>query len=220
MGGVPPYTGNVPVYMKIHFRELTKLSPTVISTVLKLVEETGELSREIQLFNASEKQENLPALLGELMDVAQTTATLTFVLAHEEKVDIYKAMAAHLQKLSDKGYIKDRHDGVGGVAMKNDGHLVLFLPKLDIKPDMTQTFLKLTEEAGELVQIIGKKSGLSGETRNLLDDEQKEAEVSLALLDVAQCCVTMLYIMAEEYNVNVDGLMKAHEMKLRKRGYL
>ena len=206
--------------MKIHFRELTKLNPTVTSTVLKLVEETGELSREIQRFEDDRhNKELLPDLLGELMDVAQTTATLAFVLERQHKANIYRALALHLQKLKDKGYVKNRLMGIGGVSLK-EGQFVLYLPRLDIEPDLTKTFLKLTEEAGELVQVVGKKSGLSGETRNLLEEDEKETELSLALLDVAQCCVTMLYIMAEKYRVNVEYLMQKHENKLREHGYL
>lgn len=206
--------------MRIHFRELTKLSPTMTSTVLKLVEETGELSREIQRFDAdNHNKELLPDLLGELMDVAQTTATLAFVLERQKKANIYKALALHLQKLKEKGYIKHQQTGIGGVSLK-EGQFILYLPRLDIEPDLTKTFLKLTEEAGELVQVVGKKSGLSGETKNLLGEEEKETELSLALLDVAQCCVTMLYIMAEKYRVDVEALMMKHESKLREHGYL
>lgn len=202
--------------MRIHFRELTKLQPTLISTVIKLVEETGELSREIQRFNTG-SHKNINELLGELMDVAQTTATLTFVLEHHNSSAVYKAMELHLCKLKDKGYIHSKQ--IGEISLK-DGQLVMFLPRLDIQPDLTQTFLKLAEEAGELVQIVGKRSGLSGESRNLLEGRKRDIELSLALLDVAQCCVTMLYIMAESYNVDVGKLMEHHENKLREHGYL
>ena len=213
--------------MKIYFMELTKLSPTVMSTVLKLVEETGELSREVQNFNPhGEGEGSLKNLIGELMDVAQVTATLTFVLEHShshnnpnELVWLEKALSLHISKLKKKGYLQEDGGGDAGISLK-DGRLVLALPRLDIFPDITKTFLKISEEAGELVQIIGKKSGLSGETKNLIREDEKNTELLLALLDIAQCCVTMLYILADQYGVDVKEVLMKHEKKLREHGYL
>ena len=208
--------------MKIHFRELTKLSPTIISTVLKLAEETGELSGEVQKFTNNTyymKCLLLPDLLGELMDVAQVTATLAFVLERSGLGDLNKALDTHIEKLKNRQYIDDKNKESGEFSIEN-GQFVLALPKLSIKPDLTTTFLKLTEETGELVQLIGKGNGLSGEMKNIKDAESMATELPLALLDVAQCCVTMLYILVEQYGIDVDEVIAAHEAKLSEHGYL
>jgi len=203
--------------MRIHFHELTNLSPTVGSTVLKLVEEIGELSREVQKYRHG--SDNLQDLLGELLDVSQTTATLTFVLEREGKTHLADAVASHIAKLQSKGYMDKDAMCDAGVSVEG-GRLSLSLPELSIEPGLTDTFLKISEEAGELVQVIGKRSGMSGETRDILDDESRGRELSLALLDVAQCCVTLLCIMAKRNNLNVEGLLQKHEEKLREHGYI
>lgn len=205
--------------MEIYFQELKKLHPSEISTVLKLVEETGELSREVQSFCSTGKEETLSKLLGELLDVAQTTATMAFLLDREKKTSLKRVLILHLSKLYHKGYLADSYNG-GKVEIEG-GRIVMELPQLKIHPNIIQTCLKINEEAGELAQIVGKYSGLSGEERNLLENDWERTEgLALALLDVAQCCVTMLYIMVEQFNVNINELLKKHENKLRSHGYL
>lgn len=84
---------------------------------------------------------------------------------------------------------------------------------------MESTALKLMEEAGELAQAIGKFRGLNGEpTRK---DEAMVMEAVLEeLLDVAQTAVSMMFVLEEQYNVDIDAAVTKHVDKLIRKGYL
>lgn len=191
--------------MKVYFPRLTKLRPTLVSSVIKLTEEIGELSREITKYPYA-----LKGILTELMDVGQVCATMMFLVEDENATT---AINSHILKLHNKGYLK-RMETPAGIVDK-DGDKVLYLPRLDITPTVQETFLKLTEEAGELAHRVGKESGMSGE-------KNSEANKALMadLLDVAQTCVTMLYILVEENYIDVNRLLAEHKKKLKEHGYL
>ncbi len=96
----------------------------------------------------------------------------------------------------------------------------LSLPKLNqLSPTLESTALKLMEETGELAQVIGKYRGLSGE-KILLDQNTIVEEIARELLDVAQTAVTMMFVMEEEFGVNIDSALEAHLAKLEHKGYL
>jgi NTP pyrophosphatase (non-canonical NTP hydrolase) len=96
----------------------------------------------------------------------------------------------------------------------------LSLPKLNcLSPTLESTALKLMEETGELAQVIGKFRGLSGERVNM-DMDQIIQEIARELLDVAQTAVTMMFVMEEEFGVNIDSALQNHVLKLEKKGYL
>lgn len=84
---------------------------------------------------------------------------------------------------------------------------------------MESTALKLMEEAGELAQAIGKFRGLNGEpTRK---DEAMVMEAVLEeLLDVAQTAVSMMFVLEEQYSVDIDAAVTKHVDKLIRKGYL
>ena len=91
---------------------LNKLSPTMESTALKLMEEAGELAQAIGKFRGlngeptrREEAQVIECILEELLDVAQTAVSMMFVLEERYQVDINRAVAAHIQKLVGKGYI-------------------------------------------------------------------------------------------------------------------
>ena len=69
-----------------------------------------------------------------------------------------------------------------------------------------------------MTQFLGKQSGASGEASRLSDSEVL-AGCAEELLDVAQCCFTMMYILAERYQVDVEKLVNGHVAKLRRKGY-
>jgi len=97
---------------------------------------------------------------------------------------------------------------------------IIALPKLNrLTPTMESTALKLMEEAGELAQAIGKFRGISGEPVR-----QEEAHVikciTEELLDVAQTAVSMMFVLEEQYQVNIDTAVSQHIAKLRAKGYL
>lgn len=96
----------------------------------------------------------------------------------------------------------------------------LSLPRLNcLNPTLESTALKLMEEAGELAQCIGKFRGLSGEHVEF-DEETVITEVARELLDVAQTAVTMMFVMEENYGINIEELLQGHWEKLLHKGYL
>lgn len=96
----------------------------------------------------------------------------------------------------------------------------LSLPKLNrLNPTLESTALKLMEEAGELAQAIGKYRGLSGEIVEM-DQETVICEIAHELLDVAQTAVTMMFVMEEQFGINIDNLLQGHWEKLERKGYM
>ncbi len=96
----------------------------------------------------------------------------------------------------------------------------LQLPRLNgLNPNLESTALKLMEEAGELAQAIGKYRGLSGEQVKL-DEQTVIQEIAKELLDVAQTAITMMFIMEQDYGIDIDSVLKEHLEKLERKGYL
>src|SRR5512139_4043182 len=97
---------------------------------------------------------------------------------------------------------------------------ILSLPRLNqLNPTLESTALKLMEEAGELAQCIGKYRGLSGETVQM-DQETVVEEIAKELLDVAQTAVTMMFVMEEQFGIDINDLLIKHLEKLQTKGYL
>lgn len=96
----------------------------------------------------------------------------------------------------------------------------LSLPKLNqLNPTLESTALKLMEEAGELAQAIGKYRGLSGEKVEM-DEDTVVKEIAWELLDVAQTAVTMMFVMEEQFAIDIESLLQEHQQKLQNKGYL
>jgi len=93
------------------------------------------------------------------------------------------------------------------------------LPRLNkLMPSLESTALKIMEESGELAQAIGKLRGLSGEQKRLAEHEAM-AQVASELIDVAQTAVTMMFVLEEQYGINIEDILSEHVEKLRKKGY-
>lgn len=91
---------------------LDRLSPNLISTSLKLMEEAGELAQVIGKFQGLSGEKNIKKekavidlIARELLDVAQTAVTMMFVLEEEYGVSIDIALKQHINKLKQKGYM-------------------------------------------------------------------------------------------------------------------
>ncbi len=84
---------------------------------------------------------------------------------------------------------------------------------------MESTALKLMEEAGELAQAIGKFRGQSGEVVKI-DEEKVVDMMAKELLDVAQVAVSMMFVLEENYNIDLDTKLTEHIEKLKKKGYI
>ena len=94
------------------------------------------------------------------------------------------------------------------------------LPKLNnLAPTLESTALKLMEEAGELAQAIGKLRGLSGEASRL-DEQQAMQLIAKELLDVAQTAVSMMFVLEEQHNINIEEAYAQHIDKLKNKRYI
>ena len=104
------------------------LQPSLESTALQLMQEAGELAGAISRMNeivkrAGSRQQGLPgvekdkeivlekkraarAIADELLDVAQTAVTMMFVIEEDYGVNLEEALADHVQRLIERGYIK------------------------------------------------------------------------------------------------------------------
>jgi NTP pyrophosphatase (non-canonical NTP hydrolase) len=203
----------------IKLPRLSLLSPTMDSTLLKIMEEAGELARAVLVFIEDKtNSENLMAVSQELLDVAQTCVTMIFVLEDTYNIDPGKMIDIHLAKLVKKGYLFDTN--VRYYVESKETYKYMFLPKLNI-PNVTllKTVCKIQEEIGELTQKLGKGTGKSGERPYLKDMKTVLTEGTLELLDIAQCCFTMLYILEDKYQIEIDKLVTDHIQKLQRKGY-
>lgn len=92
---------------------LNLLTPTLESTALKLMEETGELAQVIgKLRGLSGEDIHMDAenineeIASELLDVAQTAVTMMFVMEESYGVNIDYMLEKHINKLKRKNYLK------------------------------------------------------------------------------------------------------------------
>jgi NTP pyrophosphatase (non-canonical NTP hydrolase) len=93
------------------------------------------------------------------------------------------------------------------------------LPRLNrLKPSLESTALKIMEESGELAQAIGKFRGLSGE-KLMVEEAEAMQLVAKELMDVAQTAVTMMFVLEEQYSMDIEAIIEAHLTKLRHKGY-
>ncbi len=96
----------------------------------------------------------------------------------------------------------------------------LSLPRLNgLEPTLESTVLKLLEEAGELAQAVGKYRGLNGETVDR-DPEEVLRLITRELLDVAQTTVSMMFVLEEQFDMDLDEAVEEHLRKLVAKGYL
>ncbi|GAW93827.1 MazG-like family protein [Calderihabitans maritimus] len=97
---------------------------------------------------------------------------------------------------------------------------IVALPRLNkLSPTMESTALKLMEETGELAQAIGKLRGLNGERVDISQDEVMK-QITRELLDVAQTAVSMMFVLEEQYGVDIERALEEHILKLINKGYL
>lgn len=216
----------------IYLPKLNNLLPTMESTLLKIMEEAGELSRAVLKFLPYEKM--LPSEItaskaasqllfdvsGELLDVAQTCVTMIFVMEDRKEFSRLKPeelIELHLRKLDSKGYSFDHERSYRITNAGNFKYMALPQLRLD-RVTLLTTVCKIQEELGELTQYLGKHAGASGE-QHALGEHEIASGCAQELLDIAQCCFTMMYILAEHYQVDMPGLIEQHVEKLKRKGY-
>ncbi|MDW7675908.1 MAG: nucleotide pyrophosphohydrolase [Bacillota bacterium] len=205
------------------------MSPTIESTFFKIIEESGELARNVlaflpfeelevdQVHNDPQAVEILGEVCTELLDVAQTCVSMIFVLEQTYGICMDQMISLHLEKLQAKGYQYNREEKYF-ITSESD-YKYLHLPRLDLTGvTLLTTACKLQEEIGEAGQFWGKGQGKSGE-QAALDSDSIIKGYSLELLDIAQCCFTMMYILQEKYRIDFGLLVRKHLEKLRLKGY-
>lgn len=218
----------------IYLPKLKYLTPTLDSTLLKAMEEAGELARAVLNFmpweNLSPSELNtqtqaielLADVKEELLDVAQTCVTMIFVMEDSFGINADSLIGEHLAKLADKGYVYDTSQSYRITTTQSfygGNYKYISLPHLKLdNVTLLTTVCKIQEELGELTQFLGKHAGASGEQARLELGEVNRG-AALELLDIAQCCFTMMYILAERYDVNITELVAKHIEKLQRRGY-
>lgn len=187
---------------------------------MKVVEESGELARAVLQHladPAAKTPDSMDEVAAELLDVAQTCVTMIFVLEDEYGLRCEEMIDSHLSKLRRKNYLFPE---TPEYRIEDSGSFkVLYLPRLQIPGiDLLKTVCKIQEEIGELTQFLGKGAAASGEATSL-DRHTVFAGAALELLDIAQCCFTMMYILADSYQLDLQPYLEKHEAKLRRKGY-
>lgn len=96
---------------------------------------------------------------------------------------------------------------------------IVFKKLNGLTPTEQSCTFKLLEEVGEVMEIIGKWSGLNGENKTY---NQLSVDSGLIdeYMDVAQAATTAVRVLCEKHGISVNEVMKKHEQKLRERGYL
>ncbi|MEW5952318.1 MAG: nucleotide pyrophosphohydrolase [Bacillota bacterium] len=204
---------------RICLPRLNNLSPTLESTVLKLMEEAGELARAVLKHMAGDgRTDLLTDVARELLDVAQTCISMVFVLEESHQIMVETLTGEHLAKLAAKGY-RYPPGPAYGLHTAPGGGKCLNLPRLQLEDvDLLKTVCKIQEEIGELTEYLGKGAALSGE-RKSLDRAGVMRGCALELLDIAQCCFTMMYILTDRHGVDMQDMLRQHNAKLKARGY-
>ena len=96
---------------------------------------------------------------------------------------------------------------------------VIFPILNNLNPTVESCTMKVLEEVGELMQLIGKGQGKSGE-RVDLEKPEWALKTASESIDTAQAAITQMVALCREYGLDADTLMELHEQKLREKGYL
>ncbi|HWI52152.1 MAG TPA: MazG-like family protein [Symbiobacteriaceae bacterium] len=95
------------------------------------------------------------------------------------------------------------------------------LPQLNnVRPTIETTAIKLMEEAGELAAAIAKFRGYGGVQISTKDSPELANDCARELLDVAQTAITMMFVLEEQYGVDIETAVADHIQKLINKGYL
>ncbi|MBX6395108.1 MAG: MazG-like family protein, partial [Alicyclobacillaceae bacterium] len=182
--------------------KLNRLRPTVDGTFKKLVEEQGELAGAILLWRERPGRKECDEVVAELLDVAQTCISLMFVFEDVYQYTLDHLVEEYLENIAQNGY---RTDGGSLVFHRTeDGWRYLRLPALDIPGVSPEgTLLHIAKLTGRFAQWTGKFRGASGEADvRPLDEVIRGA--GLCLLQIAQCCFTLLYWLQDREGIAVE----------------
>lgn len=134
--------------------------------------------------------------------------------------DAYAAVARTLEAALSAVVGVWRREPTPGLPPTQPQTKTVALPRLGgLHPTLESTALKLLEEAGELAEGIGKYRALSGE-RSADPPHRVMTAIGQELLDVAQTAITMMFVLEEQYGVDLQALLHEHIRKLAAKGYL
>lgn len=88
----------------------------------------------------------------------------------------------------------------------------------NLTPTVESCTMKVLEEVGELMQLIGKGQNKSGEATNM-DRREWVINSIKESMDVAQSAITMMETLGRTYGIDLDAMMEEHEAKLIAKGY-
>lgn len=95
------------------------------------------------------------------------------------------------------------------------------LPQLNnLRPTVESTAIKLMEETGELAAAIARFKGYGGIQMGTKDRRELARDCARELLDVAQTAITMMFVLQEQYGIDVENVVSEHVQKLIDKGYL
>lgn len=76
------------------------------------------------------------------------------------------------------------------------------------------------EETGELAAAIARFKGYGGIQPTTRDRRELARDCARELLDVAQTAITLMFVLEEQYGVDVETVVSEHVQKLIDKGYL
>ena len=131
-----------------------------------------------------------------------------------KRVDTELEIARKLNPVMAMGMIAIRKM----IVEENQG-IISFRKLNNLNPTTESCTMKVLEEVGELMQLIGKHSGLNGE-RQTMSDEVRIRRTIFEALDVAQSAITMAHTLCELHELSLESFVERHKDKLIKKGYL
>jgi NTP pyrophosphatase (non-canonical NTP hydrolase) len=105
------------------------------------------------------------------------------------------------------------------IIVEESQGIISFRKLNGLSPTTESCTMKVLEEVGELMQLIGKHSGLNGE-RQAMSNEVRIRRTIFEALDVAQSAITMAHTLCELNELSLESFVERHEGKLIKKGYL
>lgn len=201
------------------------------TTFKKIAEEIAECNEAVEILNEYEDTHNSNCLLlsdeeiykireeykvllnnvmGEIMDIAQTSASQLFIF---EKYNI------NIQELF-KEYISKESSNTSNTQMifqtKDNCRYVYFSPT-NIDTSLRSTMNEIILSLGKIAQL-GKFTGENGETAKI-DKTTSNQRYVYQLFDIIQNCFNLLYSMESKYHINLRKLFEDHINKLIRKKY-
>lgn len=96
-----------------------------------------------------------------------------------------------------------------------------YFPRLDLKTlcnnNLLAQHIQISEENGELAELIGIFTGATGKRKQIPDDIIER--IAEEAIDVAQTACGVIFILEELHGLNVKKMQQKHLQKMKDRGY-